>query len=102
MSCLQGGPKKTGMSEYVGEPSAGREGRYQAKIFPYDFERLAKLAESIGYFNLKSKYYLSGSTEIPGFIVLQVTVRLLRRLAWSGRVDSNHRPHGPEPCALPG
>jgi hypothetical protein len=21
---------------------------------------------------------------------------------WSGRVDLNHRPHGPEPCALPG
>jgi hypothetical protein len=20
---------------------------------------------------------------------------------WSGRVDLNHRPHGPEPCALP-
>jgi len=26
----------------------------------------------------------------------------LRHLVWSGRVDSNHRPLGPEPSALPG
>ena len=23
------------------------------------------------------------------------------RILWSGRLDSNQRPHGPEPCALP-
>ena len=41
---------------------------------------------------------LSNGTERPA----RLNIANLLRKKWSGRVDSNHRPLGPEPSALPG
>jgi hypothetical protein len=70
------------------------EKHYGKYISSNSEEQLKKLfgAKTETFTETLYRGHVSKRRQIPG---------ILTGSEWSGRVDSNHRPHGPEPCALP-
>jgi Domain of unknown function (DUF6438) len=58
-------------STYVGEAHVSRLGTYQGQVDRYSFDRLAKLIEAHGFFNMKDRYPDDGTVivDAPNSIV---------------------------------
>jgi integrase len=82
------------VAEYCGTSVAMIEKHYGKYIKNDSDEQLKRLygAKTETFTETQSVEEVNEARQIAG---------ILSGSEWSGRVDSNHRPHGPEPCALP-
>ena len=82
------------VAEYCGTSVAMIEKHYGRYIKSDSEEQLKRLfgAETETFTETLVQRIDTGKTQLA---------RKLTGSEWSGRVDLNHRPHGPEPCALP-
>ena len=82
------------IAEYCGTSVAMIEKHYGRYIKSDSEEQLMRL------FGSRTETFTETHSREDGSERRQVA-GMFSRKKWSGRVDSNHRPHGPEPCALP-
>jgi len=82
------------LAEYCGTSVAMIEKHYGRYIRSDSQEQLERI------FGAKTGTF-SGTLSTGTDDDMSEVVENLEEWKWSGRVDLNHRPHGPEPCALP-